>query len=170
MSTSTGISLTPAPYWPNVYTTGVPIGTTLTVAGSNTINAPGTYDSLDFTGFVTIAASNVTLTNSRIRAIASDPWSLEVNGTQTNVLVKNVTIIGASNATTTGGATYGFYVSGNSGATFDACNISHVVQNAINNGNVLVKNCYIHYDQAIAPVYQVIHTNNYDWITGVAIP
>lgn len=129
--------------WPDATNTGYG-STVLTTASSNNITTAGTYTGLHFTGTVTISASNVTLQNCLITANNSDQWSLGFSGTLTNILVKNVTIIGAGTGTTILGAAYGFYANGNQGVTFDSCDISQIGQNAINNGNVLVKNCYIH--------------------------
>lgn len=142
MGSTRGLSYTPAPYWPNAKTTGYRIA--LTPASSNTINTSGTYSGLSFNGVVTISASNVTLVDCLITANNPDPWSLQVMNNVSNVLVQNITIIGAGGTTTNGGAAYGFYASDNSQVTFLACDISRVGQNAINNGNVLVKDCYIH--------------------------
>jgi len=130
--------------WPDASTTGYG-NTVLVPATTNSLNVPGaTYSGLHFTGVVTISASNVTLSNCLITANPADPWSLGLNGTLTEVVVKNVTIIGAGKGTLQSSAAYGFYVQGNVGVTFDACDISQVGQNAINDGNIVVKNCYIH--------------------------
>lgn len=129
--------------FPNASNTGYG-NTALTPATSNAINKAGTYSGTHFTGTVTISASNVTLRNCLITAKASDPFSLVLTGTNTGVLVDHCTIIGAGTGTTQSAAAYGFYVQGNVGVTFNACDISQVGQNAINNGQIVIQNCYIH--------------------------
>src|SRR5262249_1395136 len=58
--------------WPDATNTGVPAGTVLTSASSNTISQPGVYNALSFHGPVYITASNVILQNCQITGGNSD--------------------------------------------------------------------------------------------------
>jgi hypothetical protein len=132
------------PSWPNAGNTGYG-NTPLTPAGSNNLSTPGTYSGLIFTGVVTISASNVLLKNCLIVGIPSDPWHLGVNSGLTGVVIQNVTIDGIGAGTTTGGAVYGIFITGNSQVSILACDISktgHCI--AINDGQILIKDNFMH--------------------------
>lgn len=135
----------PVPVWPDATTTGYG-STSLTAASSYTISSPGTYSGLHFTtGTVTIAASNVTLINSLVTMNPGDQWGLGVNGGLTGVVIQNVEIAGPGTSSTLPAANYGIYLTGNSAVQVLACNVHGVVQGIVlNDGQVLVKDCYSH--------------------------
>lgn len=137
-----GTAPTPTPPFPTAFNTGYG-NTTLTPSIANNITAAGTYSGLDLTGVVQITASNVTFENCRITANSSDPWSLGVSGTLTNVVIKNIEIVGAGLGGPVG--SYGIYCESNAQVTIQGCNIHDCGQAIVmNDGQVTIKANYIH--------------------------
>ena len=122
-------------YWinpavfPDATTTGVPIGTTLTLFGSLTISTPGAVVSnLDITGTVTINAANVTLVNCKVTTSHANAV-VGITGSGNGVIICDCEINGG------GLSAYGILNrSGGTGNTYLRCNI-HGSENGIDPGN-----------------------------------
>ena len=135
----------PAPVKPSVLTTGVPVGTGLTVYnGDLTITTPGTViDSLDVRGYVSVKAPNVTIKRSIIRGGAAATVNRAVLAITTagasNFLVEDVTIVPANPTP---------YVNGinvNQSGTIRRANISGTVDGIMIYGSgVKVEQSYLH--------------------------
>ena len=146
IATSTDQTFTTIPKWADLTNTGVPSGTTLTSASSNTVSSPGTYSDLSFTGPVTITSSNVTLENCLVTGGDSDNFEIVVSSGLSNVLIQDCEIVGAgTNSTQTG--TYGVYIEGGSQVTANALNIHGVgtgVEVTGGNNQIIIENSYMH--------------------------
>lgn len=85
---------TPITYWPSAATTGVPVGTVLTNAGSLTLRTDGqVVTNLNIVGCVTVTAKNVTIQKSRITC-DSTLYSIRTLSTAVNLMVTDVEING----------------------------------------------------------------------------
>ncbi len=122
---------------PGPATTGVPAGTALTPSGPLTIRTPGAVvDGLDITGCVVVAASDVTIRNTRIRCDRA-PSGLAVrvaDGAQ-RLLVEDTEIDGLG--TTQVGV-------GWTGYTLRRVNIHRVVDGARFGHHVTIEDSWIH--------------------------
>ncbi len=135
----------PVPVKPSVLTTGVPVGTGLTVYnGDLTITTPGTViDSLDVRGYVSVKAPNVTIKRSIIRGGAAATVNRAVLAITTagasNFLVEDVTIVPANPTP---------YVNGinvNQSGTIRRANVSGTVDGIMIYGSgVKVEQSYLH--------------------------
>ena len=138
---------------PDANNTGVPVGTVLTlVEGNTTISQPGVYDANDYRGFVTVTASNVTLTRSKFNGgtlpvVACDPaksgsgatGALVISSNATNVVIEDSDIIIANPHKLIDGLR-------GSNFTLRRSEVSRGVDGIgiYGVGNVVVENSYIH--------------------------
>jgi hypothetical protein len=83
--------------FPDRTNTGVPAGTTLTPAGSQTVSTDGAVlDGLEITGTVTVTADNVTIQNSRIVRTSggSGSYAVILNNGADNFTIKDTEVVG----------------------------------------------------------------------------
>ncbi len=99
-TTTTTTPVTPTG-WPSASTTGVPAGTSLVSSGGMTITTAGAVvEGKDFSGTVTIAANNVTLRRSRVRA---NTFALvRINSGITGARIEDVEVDGLGTSGTEG--------------------------------------------------------------------
>jgi hypothetical protein len=124
--------------------TGVPAGTVLRAAGSNTISTPGTViEGVEWTsGCLNIEASNVTIRRSRIKTAARCGDALvQVGYDHRGLVFEDVELDGQ------GGAGYGICCSG---FTLTRANIHGFMHGVHLNDNVVVQDSWIH-DMAMKP-------------------
>jgi hypothetical protein len=88
--------------YPDASNTGVPAGTALTPSSSRTITTNGTVlNGLEITGTVIVAADNVTIKNSRIRATAggSGSYAVQLNNGADNFTIEHTEVLGPTSET-----------------------------------------------------------------------
>jgi hypothetical protein len=88
--------------YPDATNTGVPAGTTLTPSSSRTVTTNGTVLSgLEITGTVIVAADDVTIKNSRIRATTggSGSYAVQLNNGADNFTIEHTEVLGPTSET-----------------------------------------------------------------------